>query len=166
MLEVVSNLSELNMEQLKFLYKESIDKHAMSIYGDLHENMRILNAEQDFYGDVMSFFNVKGAKYALWVAEGRYVSAMRIEPCDGGYLITSFETIPDARGKGYGRRLMCAVLEHITQNRNLPIFSHVDESNIPSLKVHLSCGFYSLYKPAVFVDGSVRKDHVTYVFEG
>ena len=164
MLKIVSKLSELNIAQLKLLYEESINSHAKSTYADLHDNLQILNAEQDFYGDVNAFFCVEGAEYAVWVAEDRYISAIRLEPVNDGYLLTSFETIPLARGKGFGKKLLSAVVEYITHHTENRIYSHVDETNLPSLKVHLYCGFRSLEKPAVFVDGSVHKDHVTYVF--
>ena len=164
MLKIVTKLSELNISQLKLVYEETINCLAKSTYADLHDNLQILNAEQDFYSDVNAFFCVKGAEYAVWVAEGRYISAIRLEPVDDGYLLTSFETIPAARGKGIGKKLLSAVVEHVAHLEETCIYSHVDEMNLPSLKVHLYCGFQSLGKPAVFVDGSVHKDHITYVF--
>ena len=165
MLEIVTSLSELNMSQLKQVYEESISTLAMNRYSKFHENLQILNAEQDFYADVSAFFDVAGAEYALWISDGRYVSAIRLEPVDNGHLLTSFETAPTARSKGFGKMLMKAVVESVSRNKKSCIYSHIDESNVSSLKVHQHCGFRSLQYPAVFVDGSVQKDYVTYVFD-
>ena len=165
MLKIIYKMSDLNIGQLKHLYSESIRNLAEIMYPTLFENLRIINAEQDFYWDIESFLSIKGAALALWTSEGSYVSCVRFEPIADGCLLTSFETHPEARGKGYGKRLLAAVTEYILNDNLLDIYSHVDENNIPSLNAHMHCGFERTNKPAVFVDGTVHNDHVTYVLQ-
>ena len=165
MLELVHSLSELNISQLKLVYEEGIQTCADSCYRGMHENLRILNAEQDFYADLSAFFCVDGAVFALWSVDGHYVSGIRIEPVVDGYLLTSFETLPVMRGRGLGKKLLRAVTDHLMQTGKCKIYSHVNENNLPSLNVHLFCGFKSTGMSAVFVDGSVHENHVTYVYE-
>ena len=43
------------------------------------ENLQLLFAEQDFYQYLELFFRGPDAVYAVWVVEGRYQAALRLE---------------------------------------------------------------------------------------
>ena len=161
MLKIADKMSQLNIAQLKNLYDSSIRQHANAEYFKLNENLRILQSEQDFYADLEMFFRVKGARCALWLVDGVYVSGLRAEPYKDGYLITSLETHPEARRRGYGTALMKAVSNYF----NAVLYSHVNEGNIPSRNLHLRCNFRRTDIPAIFVDGTVHNDFVIYVLD-
>ena len=108
------------------------------------------------------FFPTDGVVYAIWEAEGRYVSALRLEPYRDGLLLEALETAPDQRRKGYGRRLILSVLE---QFPGVKIYSHVHKRNLPSLAIHEKCGFRRISEQAVYIDGSVNSRACTLCYE-
>lgn len=151
MLFIARSMKELNFSQLMAVYAES--------NGQKEEGM--LAAEQDFYQYLReSFFKTPGAYYAVWLSEGKYVSAFRMEPYKDGVLLEGLETVPNQRRKGFAQMLMCAVLP-----REKKVYSHVSKRNIPSLKVHEKCGFRRISEQAVYIDGSVDGKCCTLCFE-
>ena len=146
MLKIVTSLGQLNTEQFLAVYRES--NRAFS------EENRMLS----YLGE--DFFSIHGAVCALWVVDGRYVSALRIEPYQDGYLISGLETASDARRKGYAKNLVQAV---IGQYR-LPIYSHIAKNNKPSLNLHFACGFEICSDSATLLDGTVTQNYCTMVY--
>ena len=152
MLFIARTLRELDFSQLMAVYAEGNRENAADFYPDLPEGQGILQAEQDFHQYLReSFFKTPGAYYAVWLEEGRYVSALRLEPYKDGMLLEALETVPDQRRKGCAQRLLRAVLP-----MEKKVYSHVSKRNIPSLKVHEKCGFRRISEQAVYIDGSVN----------
>lgn len=130
-----------------------------------NESVPELQAEQDFYDYTQAFFREYGGTYALWVKDGRYYSALRLEPYNDGLLLSGLETAQEARGKGYATELVRAVLERLSQTDHKRLYSHVRKNNIPSLKIHNCCGFQRILEHAVYVDGSVYHNSCTFCYE-
>lgn len=152
MLRIVRSMKELNFAQLMAVYAESNRENSDEFYPQLSPGERLLQAEQDFYGYLReSFFKTEGAYYALWMENGTYVSALRIEPYKDGVLLEALETAPEQRCRGYAKQLMEAVLAGEKK-----IYSHVGKRNFPSLRVHAACGFQRISEQAVYIDGSVN----------
>ena len=146
MLKIVSSIAELNIDQYLAVYRQS---------------------NQDFKADEQmltylreDFFSIKGAVCALWVVNGRYVTALRLEPHKNGYLITALETAPQDRRKGYAKSLLQAVMRKYC----LPIYSHVAKNNKPSLHLHLVCGFQVYADCATLLDGTVSQNYSTLLY--
>ena len=115
MLKIATSLGQLNIEQFLGVYRESS-------LNRIAENRLLDYLREDF-------FPIQGAVCALWVAEGRYVAALRLEPYRDGYLISGLETPPEERRKGYGESLVQAVVGQY----NAPIYSHIAKNiNVPS----------------------------------
>ena len=159
MLQIVKRLEELDFSALMDLYIEGNLEKAEE-YGD----GGLLRAEREFYDYLREdFFRQKDAFYALWKVQGRYVSAMRLEPYGDGWLLEALETAPDHRRKGYAKELMGAVLDEMG---HVIVYSHVSRRNQASLRTHYACGFQKHLDHVVYLDGSVTNRAVTLRYIG
>lgn len=165
MLKVIEHLNDLDIRKLMNVYKESNRKHGLKAYRNLPENLQILNAEQDLYAYLELFLGADDTFYALWVAEGVYKAALRVEPYSDGLIITGLETKPDARRNGYGAQLVQEVIRYLKLRFQGKLYSHVERSNIASMKLHHKLGFSKISDSATYIDGSFHRDAVTFCLE-
>ena len=153
MLYIAKNLREIDFRQLMEVYAEGNMKNAKEFWPDIPLGQGVIGAEQDFYQYLREcFFPTRDAIYALWVQEGKYVSALRLEPYQDGLLLAALETAPDHRRRGCAKALIQAVLSEFSGKK---IYSHVSKNYNPSLKTHEACGFQRILDHAVYADGSV-----------
>lgn len=163
MLVIAKKLREMSFGQLMEVYVEGCLERGQELFPDEPEARQIAIGEQEFYNFLEQvFYRTSGAYYAIWQVNGKYVSALRLEPFRDGLLLEALETRPDQRKKGYAKALIKAVLE---QKGNVKIYSHVRKRNIASMKTHESCGFRVCMDYAVYADGSVSPDTATLCFE-
>lgn len=155
MLFLAKKLSDLSFSSLMEVYIEGNLEKASEEWGDLPQQFALQQAEQDFYLYLKDdFFQTNGACYAVWVQDGRYVSALRLEPYRDGWLLEALETHPDHRRNGYGKALVQAV---IAQHPGEKIYSHIHKGNLPSIRLHKTCGFEKVLDHAAYIDGSVDR---------
>ena len=160
MLKIAEKLNELDFGQLMAVYEEGNLENGAELWPELSQGQQILRAEQDFYQYLREcFFATEGAIYALWVIDGQYVSALRLEPYQDGLLLEALETAPEHRHKGYASKLIRAVLEWVG---NQKVYSHVSKRNAASLRTHEKCGFHRIMEHAVYADGSVLTSSCTF----
>ena len=158
MLYLATKLQELNFSQLMAVYEEGNRENAAIFFPELPEGQQMLRAEETFYQYLREgFFPVPGAVYVIWVENGKYVSALRLEPYEDGLLLEALETAPTQRRKGYAEQLMRAAQAKFPQK----IYSHVSKKNVASLAVHEKCGFRQVLDYAKYIDGSVDRKAVT-----
>ena len=158
MLKICRSLSELSFGQLMSVYEEGNRLNAVEFYAHMDANAALLQAEQDFYAYLDDcFFKTDGAWYAVWEEQGRYVSALRMEPYEDGLLLEALETIPGMRRRGFAFLLMRKVLEQVDVN----VYSHVQKGNLASMGLHLRCGFQKISDRCVYIDGSESDACVT-----
>lgn len=161
---IIRSMNQLKFSELMEVYAESNLLNGRELYPTLSQQAQIREAEQNFYCYLKDvFFRQSDSFYAVWACNGRYVSALRIEPYRDGVLICGLETMPCARRQGYAARLLIAVLEYLKGIDNPIVYSHVSKRNQPSLATHLKCGFHILQDYAVYSDGSVLHNHYTMV---
>ncbi len=157
MLCIFYRLKEMDFGKLMELYSEGNRENAEDQYTQEDLNIGILLVEQNFYQYLNEvFFPTKGAFYAVWLEDGRYISALRMEPYRDGFLLEALETHPDYRRKGYAKALITAVLRQIGRTGISSVYAHVHKGNGASLKTHLACGFSRVSEQAVYIDGSVN----------
>lgn len=162
MIKIFKSLQELNFGKLMNVYREGNEENARAFYPEYDVNAAILNAEQDFYAYLQSdFFRVKDAFYAVLLEQDRYISALRMEPYEDGWLLEALETHPTYRRRGYAVRLINEVIEHVSQRGPVKIYSHVSKTNHASLRTHEVCGFTKISDDARYIDGSLRTDSCT-----
>lgn len=158
MLVLAKKLHQLNFRQLMEVYVEGNEENGEDMWPELNREQRLLRAEQAFYQYLAEgFFPVPSAVYAIWEENGKYVSALRLEPYEDGLLLEALETAPQCRRRGYGEKLIRAVQDAFPQK----IYSHVSKKNAPSLAIHKKCGFRQVLDYAKYIDGSVARNAVT-----
>ncbi len=163
MLYIAKSLPELSFSRLMEIYIEGNEENGAELYPKLSPNEQLLRAEQDFFQYLrQGFFAQSGAAYYVWQEQGRYVSALRMEPYRDGLLLEALETHPDYRRQGYAKKLILAVLEMLQGEK---IYSHIGHKNTPSLAVHKSCGFRKISDHAHYVDGSFNNRCGTWLHE-
>lgn len=162
MLQLITDSGQLVFDGIMQVYGESLLRSGKDNYPQLSESRQLLEAEQDFYLYLKSFLRQDHAFCAVWVCDGRYVSALRVEPYRDGFLIAGLETALHCRRKGYARQLLQAVVQHMAGKK---LYSHIHKKNIASIRTHLACGFVPALDYAVFIDGSVDNQSHTYLLK-
>lgn len=166
MLKIATKISQISYSQLMDVYDQSNQLDARLHYSNLDHYAALINAQQDLYHYLKAvFFSIQGSALAIWEEKVRYVSALRYELFEDGFLITALETAPKERGKGYARKLLKAAAEKLAQEYGCPVYSHVDRNNAPSLACHAKCGFTVSSDVAVFLDGSNHPECFTMIYE-
>lgn len=157
MLVVAKTLEELNFPELMKIYIEGNREHGQDLWPEKAEEEQLRLAEQDFYSFLKERFFVKPeAVYMIWSVDGKYISALRLEPNRDGFLLEALETLPEERKKGYAVTLISAVQKYLGSSSGIKIYSHVSKQNIASLKTHRRCGFDFYMDHTVRGDGSVN----------
>lgn len=163
MLTVAKSMKQLQFSALMDVYREGNRENGEDLYPHLSAQEQMLRAEQDFYTYLTDcFFRTPGAAYYIWSENGRYVSALRLEPYQDGLLLEALETHPEYRGMGYAKMLIRSVLETAEFQR---IYVHISRRNAPSIAVHTACGFQKILDHAVYADSSVLHSSDTYQYE-
>lgn len=167
MLQILYSIDEIRYSQLMAVYEESNRSFGKIYYPYKSANEQLLESEQDLYSYLRSvFFKTRGGFYAVWTVSGKYVSALRAEPYEDGFLINGLETRPDQRNMGYAQDLLLAVVKHLIKSGNTPVYSHIEKHNTLSVRLHEKVGFHLLHRQhAVLLDGTVSKDTLTYVIK-
>lgn len=160
MLIIAKNLSELDSEQLMRVYAEGNEENGRELYPDESASRQIMLAESDFLSYLREdFFRQKGAFYAVLSVGGVYVSALRLELCQDGWLLEALETRPGYRRRGYAAELIRQTMAQLEPGQR--VYSHVSKRNQASLSTHFSCGFQIEKDYAVDLDGTVTTRQVT-----
>lgn len=166
MLIFAKSMEELPFGDLMEIYIEGNREHGAALWPERPEQEQLEWSKQDFRRYLQEdFFPRSGAVYALWEADGTYVSALRLIPNRDGLLMEALETIPGQRGKGYAAALIRAVQNRLAEQGPVKIYSHVDRRNAASLATHARCGFHRLLDYTVRRDGSVNPNAYTMFYE-
>lgn len=163
MLKIINHPREFSFSRLMEVYEEDNRENGARCFPEEPEMRRLELAEEGFRQYLWEdFFQTPGAFYALWEVEGRYVSALRLEPYRDGLLLEALSTHPAQRRKGYATELIKAV-QALSQGEK--IYSHVAKKNAASQAVHKKCGFRVVTDHAAYIDGSVNRYAVTLCWE-
>lgn len=163
MLKLVKSPRDLPPRGLMDIYLEDNQAAGAEDYPHQPPARQLQLAEEDFWQYLSQvFFPTPGAVYALWEAEGRPVSALRLEPYRDGLLLEGLATRPDFRRRGCAGALIGAVQALPEVER---LYAHVEKRNRPSLAVHKQCGFRVTAEYARYIDGSVDPHACTLVWE-
>ena len=162
MVKIIGEIGELNTQQLLDVYLQSHENYGREHFPKLDAHEQLVFAQEDFRSYLREdFFLQKDAFYAVWIVDGVYQCALRLEPYRDGMLLQALETAPNARRKGYAGSLIAEVLKHLQGRSYKAVYSHVEKHNIPSLAVHYKCGFQKLTDSATYLDGTVTQRSCT-----
>ena len=166
MLITAKRFCDLSFEKLMQVYREDNRKNGASRWPEEPPERQIALAEEAFRDYLLDvFFRTEEAVYLIWEEARRYVSALRLEPYQDGFLLEALETAPEERRKGYGSALVHQAQAYLCAQGTAPLYSHVSRRNRASLKTHFSCGFQKRLDCARLIDGSVDSRCVTLVWE-
>ena len=166
MLKIFTSISQLNTEQLLLVYRQSNSENGRHIHRALETKEQVRLAEDAFLSYLREeFFAIRGSFYAVWVSDGAYKAALRMEPYKDGLLLTALETAPQERRKGYAFTLLTHMLEYTQTLGYKYIYSHVEKHNVASLGSHYKCGFRRIADSAVYIDGTVTQKSCTLCYE-
>lgn len=164
LLKILNRIADVDIRQVLDVYAETIQAVGKKDYPFESENLQILYAEQDFYHYLTLYFKQEKPALAVCELAGRYVSALRLEQYCDGILISALETAPAVRGKAFAKLLVGGVIDWYKNNDPQNLYAHVDRSNLSSIAVHRSCGFVATETQAVYLDGSLHPESVTYCY--
>lgn len=163
MLKIIKSMKELDFSALMEVYVEGNLENGAELWPEESEGQQLLRAEQAFHQYLREcFFPAAGACYCVWLDGKTYVSALRLEPYQDGLLLEALETAPEQRQKGNAKALIRAAQACFPDRK---IYSHVSKRNIASRRTHEACGFRVILDHAVYADGSVLSNSVTYLYE-
>jgi len=165
MMQIFDNLSQVQYSELMDVYEESNILAGLENYpGEDKYTSRML-AEQDYYQYLSQvFFHISGSYLVVWMEQGRYISALRLEPYQDGLLIAGIETAPAYRRRGYARRLLTETVSCFTDQRHAILYAHIFKDNKASISLHETCGFCKFADKATFLDGTMSTQAYTYYF--
>lgn len=161
MLICAKSLRELSLGRLMRLYEEDNLKRGKREWPHEPLPRQLALAEADAIEDLRRFFWLPGTMQYIWQEDERYLSALRLEPWRDGLLLTALFTAPSDRGRGYATLLLSAVLG----GQNCPVYSHIDNTNRASIRVHEKCGFVRISDTAILLDGSASSRMGTYRYK-
>ena len=160
MLIIVKDYQSLDIAQLLQLYGDELQTRGKKDYPKLPAGIALEYAELDLKEYLQEhFFAVKDALYGILLIEGQYVSALRMEPYQDGYLLHALHTDRYNRRKGFGRKLVQSVLDYIGPNK---VYSHVKKENVASVAFHLAMGFLVVSQSAIYLDGTCDQECYTF----
>lgn len=162
MLKIVTSMSQLNIADLMIVYREDNLENGKILFPDTDPNEQLRRAEDEFESYLREdFFRQKDSFYALWVTDGHYQAALRIEPYDDGLLLEALSTAPGSRHRGYAAALVSHVLKHLQASSYTVVYSHIHKNNTASLQLHKKCGFQLHSESARYLDGTVTQKSCT-----
>lgn len=162
MLKIITTIAELNFEELLEVYREDIQDNGARFFPDLSGAELFRKSGDSFISYLREdFFCQEGAFYALWVVEGQYKAALRMEPYNDGLLLEALSTAANERRKGYGYHLVSEVLKYLPTLPYEVVYSHINKRNTPSLELHKKCGFQPFSDSAKYIDGTVTQNSCT-----
>ena len=162
MLKIITTMSQLNEEQLMAVYCEGNTENGQEMFSDYDPAEQLRFAENAFLSYLREdFFAHRDSMYMVWVVDGRYRAALRLEPYMDGLLLEALETAPEDRRKGYAYSLISSVFDYLNTRDHKRVYSHVSKRNIPSLEIHKKCGFEIISDSATYIDGTVTRNSYT-----
>lgn len=165
MLIIARSIRQLRMGEMMEVYADSNQETALD-WPNLPPMFALELAEREFRQYLEEvFFRTPGAVCALWEENGRYVSALRLEPYRDGLLLEALETAPDHRKKGYAAALITAVQGWLREQGPVHLYSHIGKRNDASRRTHEKCGFQRISDHAVYISGSVDHRCATYRYD-
>lgn len=171
MLKWIHNMNDLDFAALMEVYAEACVENGQEFWPDLPVVEQIRRSQEHFRAYLAEqFFAKPETAYAVWIIEGHYTSALRLEPKWDGLLMEALETRPDARQQGHASALIAAVQTNFLQLPPLDhpiirIYSHVHKANLPSLRTHESCGFQRYHDHIIRNDGTTSDRFYTMLWE-
>ena len=134
------------IEEKEFLgiFRESSEENAPAWYPELSGEAALQKYEDGFFTYMRGPFFAEGGILAILRDEEHYRSSLRLYPygAENCFLVEAFETRPDSRKLGFGKRLYEAVIAQLEKEYGqIELLADVYKTNTASIAAHLSSGF-------------------------
>ena len=133
----------LDRERFLAIFRESSMENAPAWYPELSAEQALEKYESSFWEYICNDFPKEGGILAILGDQGGYRASLRLYPKGPGkYYVEAFETRPDSRRMGYGRRLYQKVFARLEGiEGNICLTADTGKKNQASIAAHLSAGF-------------------------
>ena len=139
-----TNFTDLDQRKLMDLYAESNFENTDYFFPDLADKAEAVRKVEAGFLDFLEqkFFQNPGSTYWVLEEDGVWISALRTSPIQSRlFYIEALETGPKYRNKGYGARLLRAVVDALKEEGPFRLCDCVSKKNAASLRTHEKCGF-------------------------
>lgn len=152
---------EERLRLVQSVYLESCLENARWNYPEGEDlSQAIREQEIGFVAFLEEFLAEERNRYFVWEEDGQWVSALRLTKLPECEYLEALETAPEHRKKGYGEKLIRAVVDDLRQKGSVVIRDNVSKRNVPSLEIHRKCGFQIEEENGInYLDGT-RSDRV------
>ena len=142
---VFRDLSELNWKQFFAVCSESVRAGAAERYPDLEESEAILKYKADCRTSLPGALRQTHGMLLILEKEEIYRSLLFLTPQDQNrFLLDRFETHPEYREMGFGKKLLQKMMLFLHQNSiGSSVCSRVSPKNKISIQTHRAAGFYA-----------------------
>ncbi len=145
---------ELDISQLLAIYRSDSLENCTEMYPEEPSPEAALARYEDGYASFMKneFFSQPGRLWMVEAEGGLWVSALRLLPGSGFWMLEALATHPEHRRRGYAARVVADTIRYLEEaHGEITLLSCVSRRNIASLRTHLRCGFLWEESPTVTV---------------
>lgn len=150
------------------IFRESSEENAPAWYPELGRDAALQKYEDGFLQYMReAFFQKEGGILAVLRDEAHYRSSLRLYPygAESRFFVEAFETRPDSRKLGFGKRLYKAVIAQLEKEYGeIELLANVYKTNAASIAAHLSAGFVQEKEYWEEEDGTRNDKQVTMVY--
>ena len=161
MVSVIDEIDKLDFLKICDVYKDDLERKRKIRHRLIAKSEGATLVKQEYLRYLEDvFFGQYNGKLFVYQDYDRYLSAVCIEPFKDGLLLDSLVTVPEARRRGYAKKLIDYALDYC---KTRPVYAHIHYNNKASRLLHEKIGFSLLCEYAHMLDGSIRNDHFTYI---
>ena len=149
------------------IFRRSSEENAPVWYPELKGDAALQKYEDGFLTYMRGPFFAQGGHLAILQDEAHYRSSLRLYPfgAEKRFLVEAFETRPDSRKLGFGKRLYKAVIAQLEKEYGkTELVAYTGKKNAASIAAHLSAGFTREREYWEEEDGTRDETQVTLVY--
>lgn len=163
MIIIAKKLEELDFSALMEIYAEGNEENALKCWPEKYPEERTALARESYFEYLRDgFYGESHGTYYIYEEAGVYLAALRLECFMEGLLLEALETRPNARQKGFAKKLIKAVQALLPSGTR--VYSHVSKSNAASIAAHKACDFEIVCDYVVCDDGEKNDKQLTFLY--
>lgn len=157
----------LDGKELLEIFRGSSLENAPEWYPEMPPEDALQRYESEFLQYMCEGLYQEGGMLAVLRDEEHYRSSLRLYPYHGenSFLVEAFETRPDSRKMGFGKRLYEKVIAQLEKEYGrVTLVAYTGKGNAASIAAHLSAGFAREREYWEEEDGTRNESQVTLVY--
>ena len=159
MLKIITQIDEDVISKLLSVYSESMDDMKRNFVSDTEMS----RAYATF---LRNFVKKQNQLIIVEVFDEEWVSALRaIETTKGRWFLEAVETKPDERKKGFGKDLLCHMIDYLKSLGMTELTCTISKNNFKSQALHGKCGFIPTNDAPLNCWGELEEGTILYRLE-